>query len=131
MDREQPTEPNRTPARRRHAEQRRVVVVRRRPRNGRRTWVVLSGASPDQDAAWFAEQMSRKYPDLASAEKRQVLTVIRKALPQCRRGSHQHADVTEALRLEAEGMSRKEVYRRLGKATRDQQHALREAMRQR
>ena len=57
---------------------------------------------------------------------------LRKALPpQSRPGRPQRADVTEALRLEAEGVARKAIYCRLGKATRDEQHALREAMRQR
>jgi hypothetical protein len=44
-------------------------------------------------------------------------------------GRPPRADVTEALRLEASGASRKEIYRLLGKD--DEQHALREAMRQR
>lgn len=40
-------------------------------------------------------------------------------------------DVTEALRLEAAGTSRKEIYCQLGNRTAPEQHALREAMRQR
>lgn len=51
--------------------------------------------------------------------------------PIARRGRPQRSDVTKALRLEAEGKTRKEIYRLLGKATHEQQHALREAMRQR
>jgi hypothetical protein len=39
--------------------------------------------------------------------------------------------VTEALRLEGEGATRKEIYIRLRKVTRDEKHALTEAMRQR
>lgn len=46
-----------------------------------------------------------------------------------RPGRPPRADVSEALRLEACGVSRKEIYRRLGKVTRDEQHAMREAMR--
>ena len=131
MDREQAAGLNRTPARW-HAGRRRVVVVRLRPHNQRRPRLVLSGASPEADAKWFAEQMTRKYSNLASAEKRQILTALREALPpQPRRGRPRRADVTEALRLEADGVPRKEIYRLLNKNTRDQQHALREAMRQR
>lgn len=47
------------------------------------------------------------------------------------RGRPRRQDVTEALRLEAAGVSRKEIYRRLEKNTRDSQRSLREAMRQR
>ena len=46
-------------------------------------------------------------------------------------GRPRREDVTEALRLEAAGASRKEIYRKLGKSTAIEQHALREAMRQR
>ena len=51
--------------------------------------------------------------------------------PSRRAGRPKRADVTEALRLEAEGVSRQQIYRRLSKNTRDEQHALREAMRMR
>ena len=37
--------------------------------------------------------------------------------------------MTRALQLAAQGLSRKDIYRLLGKSTRDQQHALREGMR--
>lgn len=124
---------NRTPARRQHPDRRRVVLVRRRPRQGLRSRMVLSGTSPEHDAARFAEQMRRKYPRLNTTEKRQLLTALRKALPPPPRsaGRPRRDDVTEAIELESQGMSRKEIYRRLGKATHDAQHALREAMRQR
>jgi hypothetical protein len=46
-------------------------------------------------------------------------------------GRPQRKDVTDALKLEAAGESRKEIYRRLGKQTQAEQHALREAMRTR
>ena len=46
-------------------------------------------------------------------------------------GRPRREDVTQAMMLEADGVPRKEIYRRLGKATNDQQHALREAIRQR
>jgi hypothetical protein len=48
-----------------------------------------------------------------------------------RPGRPRHADVTEALRLESQQVTAKEIYRRLGKTDRLLQHALREAMRQR
>ena len=46
-------------------------------------------------------------------------------------GRPQHSDVTKALHLQADGKSRKEIYRLLGKKTHEKQHALSEAMRQR
>jgi hypothetical protein len=92
----------------------------------------LFGTSPGEDAARFAELMGRKYPHLTTPEKHQLLTALRKALPpQPQAGRPRRADVTEAIELELQGAPRKEIYRRLGKATRDQQHALLEAMRQR
>lgn len=48
-----------------------------------------------------------------------------------RAGRPKRKDVTRALQLEAQGMSRKMIYVLLGKNTRDQQHDLREAIRQR
>ena len=51
--------------------------------------------------------------------------------PNRKAGRPERADVTEALRLEAEGVSRQQIYRRLSKNTREEQHALREAMRMR
>ncbi len=51
--------------------------------------------------------------------------------PNRKAGRPKRADVTEALRLEAEGVSRQQIYRRLSKNTREEQHALREAMRMR
>lgn len=48
-----------------------------------------------------------------------------------RPGRPRHADVTQAVRLEAQGVSRKEIYRRLGKRSHEEQHALKNAMRQR
>jgi hypothetical protein len=47
------------------------------------------------------------------------------------RGRKRSADVTLALDFEDAGVSRKDIYARLGKATPSEQHALREAMRQR
>ncbi len=51
--------------------------------------------------------------------------------PNRKAGRPKRADVTEALHLEAEGVSRQQIYRRLSKNTKDEQHALREAMRMR
>jgi len=51
--------------------------------------------------------------------------------PKRKTGRPKRADVTEALLLEAQGVSRQQIYRRLSKNTRDEQHALREAMRMR
>ncbi len=48
-----------------------------------------------------------------------------------RPGRPKHDDITEALRLESEGVSRKEIYRRLRKTTHKDQHDLKEAMRAR
>jgi hypothetical protein len=76
--------------------------------------------------------MAKKYPQLSSADKHRVLVAIKTALPpKPSVGRPRREDVTQAMRLEADGVSRKEIYRRLGKTTHEQQHALREAMRQR
>src|SRR3954454_18712842 len=113
MDRVQLAGRNRTAVRQRLVESSRVVLVRRRPRHPLHTRTVLLGSSPEEDACWFAKQMSRKYPRLTSTDKRQVLTVLRKALPpQSLPGRPRRADVTEALLLESQGVSRKEIYRR-------------------
>ncbi len=65
------------------------------------------------------------------AAKEAVQYFARLVSPQRKAGRPKRADVTEALRLEAEGVSRQQIYRRLSKNTRDEQHALREAMRMR
>ncbi len=65
------------------------------------------------------------------AAKEAVQYFARLVSPQRKIGRPKKADVTEALRLEAEGVSRQQIYRRLSKNTRDEQHALREAMRMR
>jgi hypothetical protein len=76
--------------------------------------------------------MAEKYPHLSKADKHRVLVAIKTALPpKPSAGRPCREDVTEATRLEADGVTRGEIYRRLGKVTREQQHALREAMRQR
>jgi hypothetical protein len=81
---------------------------------------------------WFAEQFKQKYPGLTRADKKQLLASIQRHVPPYPApGRPRRADVTQALQLEGENISRKEIYHRLGKATRDEQHALREAMRQR
>src|SRR5579872_465038 len=43
-------------------------------------------------------------------------------------GRPRRSDVNKALRLQAKGKSRKEIYRVLGKKTHEKQHALSEAM---
>jgi hypothetical protein len=92
----------------------------------------LPGANPAASARWFVAQMAKKYPHATRADKASVLALIKKGLPpNPGPGRPRRADVTEALHLEAAGVSRKEIYRRLGKATHNEQHALREAMRQR
>ena len=65
------------------------------------------------------------------AAKQAVQYFARLLRPNRKVGRPKRADVTEALRLEAEGVSRQQIYRRLSKNTRDEQHALREAMRMR
>ena len=65
------------------------------------------------------------------AAKEAVQYFARLLRPNRKVGRPKKVDVTEALRLEAEGVSRQQIYRRLGKNTRDEQHALREAMRMR
>src|SRR5215813_15578130 len=76
--------------------------------------------------------MAKKYPLLSSADKHRVLAAIKSGLPpKPSAGRPWREDVTEAMRLEADHVSRGEIYRRLGKTTHEQQHALREAMRQR
>jgi hypothetical protein len=106
--------------------------MRRAVRPKRRARPILPGSDPTADAAWFVVQMTKKYPQLSKADKHRLLVVIKTALPpKPSVGRPRREDVTEAIRLEAEKISRPEIYRRLGKATRDQQHALREAMRQR
>jgi hypothetical protein len=93
---------------------------------------ILPGNEPTADAAWFAVQVTKKYPQLSKADKHRVLATIKTALPpKASAGRPRREDVTEAMRLEADGVKRLEIYCRLGKITRDQQHALREAMRQR
>ena len=47
------------------------------------------------------------------------------------RGRKPSEEVTVALKLDSEGVSRKDIYRQLGKTTPPEKHALREAMRQR
>jgi hypothetical protein len=103
------------------------VVLRPRPRESR-----LPGASPEQTALWFVQQFTRQYPRLTRADKKLLLARIQRQVPPYPRpGRPCRTDVTQALQFEGEGVSRKEIYRRLGKATREEQHALREAMRQR
>src|SRR5690242_11206814 len=46
-------------------------------------------------------------------------------------GRPRRQDIDEAMRMTAEGLSPKEIYRRLNRTSRDEQCALREAMRQR
>ncbi len=65
------------------------------------------------------------------AAKEAVQYFARLLRPNRKVGRPKRADVTEALRLEAEGVSRQQIYRRLSKNTREEQHALREAMRMR
>lgn len=94
--------------------------------------VKLPGTDPKSDGEWFAEQMKLKYPDLPKSAKKGLLAELAKTLPpESRVGRPPRADVTEALRLESEGCRRTEIYRRLGKNTREDQRALREAVRQR
>jgi hypothetical protein len=106
--------------------------MRRAVRSNRRARPILPGSDPTADAAWFVVQMTKKYPQFSKADKHRVLTLIKAALPpKPSVGRPRREDVTQAMRLEAGGITRREIYCRLGKATRDEQHALREAMRQR
>jgi hypothetical protein len=108
---------------------RRVVVHARRP--ARRT--ILHGADRSADVRWFLKKLMQKYPRWTKADKSCVLALIQRDLPPYPNpvGRPRREDVTKALRWETEGVPRKNIYRRLGKITCDQQHALREAMRQR
>jgi hypothetical protein len=104
----------------------------RRPRYNGDVRTETPGDDPTADAASFAGEMAEKYPHLSRAEKHRVLVAIKTALPpKPSVGRPCRDDVTEAMRMEADGVTRGEIYGRLGKTTRDQQHALREAMRQR
>jgi hypothetical protein len=47
----------------------------------RRARSILPGNDPKADAAWFAAQMARKYPQLSKADKQRLLVVIKTALP--------------------------------------------------
>jgi hypothetical protein len=92
----------------------------------------LPGADLKSDGEWFAEQVGIKYPDSTKSAKKRLLADLHKTLPpKSRVGRPPRADVTEALRLESEGCHRTEIYRRLGKNCREEQRALREAVRQR
>jgi hypothetical protein len=82
----------------------------------------------EQAAGVFRQEFP--IPDRKQAER--AGRVFARALyPAPRRGRPQHSDVTRALRLEAEGKSRKEIYRALAKNTHEKQHALSQAMRHR
>jgi hypothetical protein len=117
--------PNRPRQRQRGPEVR--VVVRPWPRESR-----LPGVSPEQTALWFVQQFARQYPGLTRADKKHLLARIQRQVPPYPSpGRPCRTDVTQALQFEGEGVSRTEIYHRLGKATREEQHALREAMRQR
>jgi hypothetical protein len=111
----------------------RVVVSKVASRWKRKRRRKLPAQTLEGDIHWFADQLRRKYPDWSTATKKHVLSQLQRELPPCPRpvGRPRRQDVTEALQLEAAGVSRKEIYRRLGKGARDEQHALREAMRQR
>jgi hypothetical protein len=110
---------------------RRVVRVVRRP-NPRMREGRLPGDSPEQSTRWFVDQFSRKYPGLTTADKRHLLAFIKRNLPPLSSpGRPRREDVTKAIQLERENVSRKEIYRRLGKVTPAQQRSLLEAMRQR
>ena len=115
---------------RRNGPARRVLVkrIQQRLRSS-----LLPGQTAEQSAAWFVDQLKHRYPDLSRAEKTRLEILVHRTLPPlpAPKGRPPRSDVTQALQLEREGISRREIYCRLGKATRDEQHALREAMRQR
>jgi len=84
-----------------------VPVVHARRAGGRRSF--LPDASPEGDAQWFAQRMKRKYSQLSKAAKKGVLAVMKKEIPPLPGpGRPRRADVTESMRMEAEGVSRKE-----------------------
>ena len=61
----------------------------------------------------------------------EALTLYAKHLRRARPGRPRREDVTQALRMEAAGETRRSIYQQLGKSAIHEQHALREAMRQR
>jgi len=111
----------------------RVVVSEGPRKRKRKRQCRLPTQTLEGDIRWCADQLRRKYPDWSGAMKKRALSLLHQELPPCPRsvGRPRRQDVTQAVQLEATGVSRKEIYRRLGKSTRDEQHALREAMRQR
>jgi hypothetical protein len=92
----------------------------------RRARSILPGNDPTADAAWFVVHMTKKYPELSKPDKHRVLTVIKAALPpKPSVGRPRREDVTQAMRLEADGVARQEIDRLLDKTTHHQKHALR------
>jgi hypothetical protein len=79
----------------------------------------------------FEELPSEVRAEVCEVFGKAFLDLAKKLRGGRRPGRPRYKDITEAMRMEAAGVSRKEIYRRLGKATPLAQHALKEAMRQR
>jgi hypothetical protein len=81
-----------------------------------------------------AQAVRAEFPDLLATPHvaREVARFIaRQVAPSLRPGRPRSAEVTEALRLDSEGVARSVIYSRPGKVSRDERHALVQAMRQR
>ena len=76
-----------------------------------------------------ARVVRKHYPIRTRSQADRAGKLFARALFPRRAGRPRRRDVTRALQLQAQGISRKEIYRVLRKRTRDQQHALRESMR--
>ena len=78
-----------------------------------------------------ARAIRKHYPIRTRSQADRAGKLFARALFPRRAGRPRRRDVTRALQLAAQGLSRKDIYRVLGKCNPAQQHALREAMRQR
>jgi hypothetical protein len=77
------------------------------------------------------EELSRGTPDIREPIAKLFFALAAALRKPPLAGRPRLNDVTEALKLQASGVSAKEIYRRLGKGTAGEQRNLREAMRQR
>ena len=78
-----------------------------------------------------ARAIRKHYRIISRSQADRAGKLFARALFPRRAGRPRSRDVTRALEMEAQGISRKEIYVRLGRRTRLQQLTLREAMRQR
>jgi hypothetical protein len=77
-------------------------------------------------SAEFSHQLANPY-----VARQAAMFIAQLVSPRIMPGRPRRADVTEALRLESQGVVRSVIYSRLGKSTQQEKHALVQAMRQR